>query len=147
MERPRVDFYVLPTADTGARLRFACRLVEKAFLDEHRVRVRLDGDDELAAFDDLLWTFSDRSFVPHDRCAGEATTAPVVLAGVTTPDPEQGDLLVNLGTEVPTGWSRYARIAEIVDADGARRQLGRRRFRYYRDQGLEPATHESGSEP
>lgn len=147
MQRPRVDFYVLPTADAGARLRFACRLVEKAFLDEHRVRVRLDGDDELATFDDLLWTFSDRSFVPHERSAGEATTAPVELAGPATPESEPGDLLVNLGSDVPTGWSRYARIAEIVDADEARRQLGRNRFRYYRDQGLEPTTHESGSEP
>ena len=147
MQQPSVDFYVLPTADIAARLRFACRLIEKAFLDAHRVRVRLEGEDDVAALDDLLWTFSDRSFVPHEPGPGNAATAPVVLATAGTPDPDQGDLLVNLGTDVPSGWGRYARIVEIVDADATRRQLGRTRFRYYRDQGLQPATHESRSEP
>ncbi|MBM5811445.1 MAG: DNA polymerase III subunit chi [Gammaproteobacteria bacterium] len=150
MPRPRVDFYVLPSAESGTRLRFACRLIETAWLERQRVRVRLDGEDEVAAFDDLLWTFADRSFVPHER--GSGAVAPdahttVVLVDARAPDPATGDLLVNLGTAVPAGWERYARIAEVVDADAARRQSGRARFRFYREQGVEPGTHETGSEP
>lgn len=150
MAPPRVDFYVLPSAESGTRLRFACRLIEKAWLNQHRVRVRLDDEDELAAFDDLLWTFADRSFVPHERSSGDAAPSPatpVVLVDARAPDPEDGDLLVNLGAAVPAGWDHYARIAEIVDADTARRQSGRARFRFYREQGVEPGTHETGSEP
>ena len=151
MPAPRVDFYVLAGNDPGARLRFACRLVEKAWLQRNRVRVQFDAGSELGAFDQLLWTFSDRSFVPHRR-AGEADSVPsaalppVVLADTAEADASDGGLVVNLGAEVPADFEGYARIAEVVDADAARRQRGRERFRFYRERGIEPATHEMRSE-
>ena len=49
MSAPRVDFYVLASDDPAARLRFACRLVEKAWLKSHRVRVQFDPGGELEA--------------------------------------------------------------------------------------------------
>ena len=42
----------------------------------------------------------------------------------------------------PTGWERFARIAEIIDADEQRRRLGRERFKAYRDQKLPLETHQ-----
>lgn len=149
MAAPRVDFYVLPTSDPAARLRFACRLVEKAWLHRHRVRVQLEPGGELEAFDDLLWTFSDRSFVPHQRLAAgepapEPAPAAVVLADGDGADPADGDLIVNLAAALPPGAERWQRIAEVVDADDARRRRGRERFREYRERGWEPQTHEMG---
>ncbi len=144
---PRVDFYVLASDDPAARLRFACRLVEKAWLMKHRVRVQFDPGGELEAFDELLWTFSDRSFIPHQRLgAGEAVPepapAPVVMADAPEPDPGDGDLIVNLAGAVPAGFERFGRVAEVVDADEERRRRGRERFRSYRERGIEPQTHE-----
>jgi DNA polymerase III subunit chi len=148
MAMPRVDFYVLASADPAARLRFACRLVEKAWLREHRVRVQLDPGGDGAAFDDLLWTFSDRSFVPHERLAADAGTAassaPVVIADGETAAAGDRDMLVNLAAGVPADYQGYTRIAEVIDADDRRRRLGRERFRFYREQGIEPQTHEMG---
>jgi len=46
---PQVDFYVLPGSDDGARLRFACRLTEKAWAKRHRVRVQLERGEIDAA--------------------------------------------------------------------------------------------------
>jgi DNA polymerase-3 subunit chi len=146
---PQVDFYVLAGDDDGARLRFACRLAEKAWLLRHRVRVQLEPG-EAGAFDQLLWTFSDRSFVPHRR-AGAADDAPatapppVVIAEDEAADAADGDVLINLaaGASPPPG--SWARIAEVVDADARRRQAGRERFRAYRERGLKPATHEMGA--
>ena len=147
MATPRVDFYVLASTEPAARLRFACRLVEKAYLHEHRVRVHFDPDGGIAAFDDLLWTFADRSFVPHERQdmhepPPEGMRAPVVLADDAAPTRDQADVLVNLAGGVPADYQRFARIVEIVDADAERRRLGRERFRFYRDQTIEPETHE-----
>jgi DNA polymerase-3 subunit chi len=149
---PQVDFYVLEGGDSAARLRFACRLVEKAWLRRHRVRVQFDPGGELEAFDQLLWTFSDRSFVPHRRAgAQDDTPAPappaVVIADTAATDAADGDVLVNLGTQAPPDADRWTRIAEVIDADPGRRQRGRERFRAYRERGLEPATHEMRSEP
>ena len=151
MPAPQVDFYVLAGSDGQARLRFACRLVEKAWLKRHRVRVQLEPG-ELEAFDQLLWTFSDRSFVPHRR-AGAPDDAPaparpaVVIADSADADEADGDVLVNLAAGAPAAFGAWSRIAEIVDADAGRRSRGRERFRAYRDAGLEPATHEMRSEP
>lgn len=148
---PRVDFYVLASADPTARLRFACRLVEKAWRRDHRVRVQLDPGGESAAFDSLLWTFADRSFVPHECLAADGQspgpiTAPVLIADSDAAGPDDSDVLVNLAAGVPAEYLRYTRIAEVVDADGERRKFGRDRFRFYRDHGIEPETHELGDE-
>ena len=150
MAGPQVDFYVLPGDESAARLRFACRLVEKAWLKRHRVRVQLDPGGELEAFDQMLWTFSDRAFVPHRRAGtpdGPPPPAPaeVVITDTAEADAADGDVLVNLAAAQPaTGvWSR---IAEVIDADALRRHKGRERYRAYREQGLEPQTHDMGSE-
>lgn len=151
MAATQVDFYVLAGSDSGQRLRFACRLVEKAWLKRHRVRVQLDAGGELESFDQLLWTFSDRSFLPHRRAGTPDDALPparptVVLADGDEADTADGDVLVNLSSRAPADIGAWARIAEVVDADSGRRSLGRERYRAYRERGLEPATHEMGSE-
>jgi DNA polymerase-3 subunit chi len=50
--------------------------------------------------------------------------------------------LINLASEVPGFFKRYPRIVEIIDGSAACREAGRARHRFYRDQGLEPETHE-----
>lgn len=140
---PRIDFYVLDGEDDRARLVYACRLIEKAFLQKLTVCVTLDTPAEAEAFDALLWTFADRSFVPHELAgagviAGQPPAPPVVIgcrAAIAA------DLLVNLGLEPPTTYPEYARVAEFVDAEPARRDAGRRRFAHYRAAGHTPETH------
>ena len=85
----RADFYVLEGSDARARWRFACQEIEKAFLAEERVLVWLDNDADLAAFDDLLWTFADRSFIPHEALGPESSwdETPVLLSAKATPEP------------------------------------------------------------
>jgi DNA polymerase III subunit chi len=151
LSAPRVDFYVLSGSDPGHRLRFACRLVEKAWRQRHRVRVQLEPGGDFEAFDRMLWTFSDRSFVPHRR-AGASDDAPgsappvVVIADTADPDVADGDICINLAAAGPPAFERWTRIAEVVDADAGRRQRGRERFRTYRDRGVDPATHEMRTE-
>jgi DNA polymerase IIIc chi subunit len=113
---PRVTFYVLPEAGERAWLVYACRLVEKAYLLEH----------------------------PHGLAGGAQAACVPVLISAADQDALPADLLVNLGREVPPDFHRYGRVAEVVDGDGTRRQAGRERFRFYRDQGIEPETYTVG---
>jgi DNA polymerase-3 subunit chi len=143
---PRVDFYVLEGADDRARLRYACRVIEKAYLKSLTVCVSLDTPAEVESFDQLLWTFGDSSFVPHALAAdgvvaGPAPATPVIL-GCRRPVP--ADLLVNLGSEAPDFYANYTRVVELVDAEPARRDAGRRRFARYRDAGHTPETFRVG---
>ena len=142
----RADFYVLEGSDSRERWKFACHEVEKAFLAEQRVLVWFDDADELARFDDLVWTFADRSFVPHEPVTPESDwdETPVLLsAGRAPPSPPQ--LIVNLAAALPPGVDTALRVVEIVDADAARRQSGRERYKQYRALGVEPVTHKSST--
>lgn len=141
----RADFYVLAGSNSRDRWKFACQQIEQAFLADERVLVWFDNADELATFDDLLWTFADRSFVPHEPVGAESDweETPVLLsAGALPPSPPQ--LIVNLSGNVPAGAASAARVIEIIDDDASRRQAGRERFRQYRALGVEPVTHKPG---
>ena len=139
---PQVDFYLLAAADPRARLATACRLVEKAYDQRLKVAVRTGSPAETAAFDELLWTFADRSFVPHTTWPGtpEAAATPVLIGSGTLPESHR-DVLVNLAGDAPADISAYARVCEIVDGDEDAKRAGRTRWRAYRDAGCSPVAH------
>lgn len=143
MTATQVDFYLLSASDTRTRLLTACRLAEKAFDQGRRVSVRTTGPAETAELDDLMWTFSDRSFVPHAAWPADTEVAadtPVLIGSGELPESHR-DVLVNLGADVPAGFERYARLCEIVTGDEAGKAAGRARWRRYRDAGLAPQSH------
>jgi DNA polymerase III subunit chi len=140
----RVDFYVLKSAAAKQRWAFACRLTEKAYLRDLRIVIVNDTLADAQALDDLLWTFNERSFVPHKVCLDEHSADPAAKVHITL-EPTNApvaDLLVNLTARLPAHWERYPRIAEIIDADEERRRLGRERFKSYRDLKVTLETHQ-----
>lgn len=139
----KVDFYPLGEPDRRARLVTACRLAEKAYDQGLRVAVRTASAAETAEFDELLWTFSDRSFVPHVVWPTEpdvVAATPVVVGSSSLP-PSHRDVLINLAPDAPADFSAYARICEVVGGDEDAKKAGRLRWRTYRDAGCAPEAH------
>jgi DNA polymerase-3 subunit chi len=141
----RVDFYVLKSASPEQRLIFACRLAEKAYLSDLTIAILQDSIADARALDELLWTFNERSFVPHELCLDEKfdPLTPVHL-GLDASKLPAVDLLLNLTDRMPDGLDRFARIAEIMDGDPERRRLGRERFKSYRDLKVIMESHQIG---
>lgn len=142
----KVDFYILSSDAPDEVLRVACRVAEKAWRQGNRVRVEADGEDMLRRLDALMWTFKQESFLPHELEGerddwGELNPAPVVL-GHPGGAGEAPDVLINLSAAVPAIAERCARIAEIVSADADSKQVGRERYRTYRDRGFELSSHQ-----
>jgi DNA polymerase-3 subunit chi len=140
----RVDFYVLKSTATKQRMAFACRLTEKAYLRNLKVVIVNDTLADAQALDDMLWTFNERSFVPHKlsldaQSVDPSTPIHLTVESSTAP---AADLLVNLAQRMPTELQQYARIAEIIDADEERKRLGRERFKAYRDLKFTLDTHQ-----
>ncbi|HUX73314.1 MAG TPA: DNA polymerase III subunit chi [Steroidobacteraceae bacterium] len=156
----RVDFYVLQGSAPQLRWICACRLAEKAYLRGMRVLVLAASAAEAQTLDTLLWSFSERSFVPHALCGeggGADPAAPVQLAAAAPvqlaaappmqlaaapPQNPPADLLINLSDRMPAQPHDFKRIAEIVDADALRRRLGRERYRSYRELQMALETHQ-----
>lgn len=140
-QRPaRVDFYVLADPGETARRTFACRLAEKAYRLQHSVHIRASHRQEAELLDELLWTFRDGSFVPHELldAPGGSGTAPVTI-GVDLPP--EADLLINLAEHVPENCGAFPRVAEIVTSDEEGRRRSRRLFADYRSRGHTLETH------
>jgi DNA polymerase III subunit chi len=139
----RVDFYVLKSAAAKQRWAFACRLTEKAYLKNLKIVIVNDTLADAQAMDELLWTFNERSFIPHKVCLDEQSRDPetaVHLALESSALPA-ADLLVNLAHSLPAQLQNYGRVAEIIDADEERRRLGRERFKAYRELKITMETH------
>jgi len=138
----RVDFYILAATDNSARLRFACRLTEKAYGLKHQIHAHTSSAAIARELDELLWTFRQGSFVPHELLppGPQETVAPVTV-GHNDQSATGGDFLINLAEEIPPFFDQFARVAEIVDSTADCRRAGRKRFSFYKDNGFEPNTH------
>lgn len=136
----RVDFYVLSAEAPDARLRYACRLAERAV--EQGCHVYIQTPD-VQRVDDMLWTFSDGSFLPHEIYRGQPASharVMVMLGPDTGPDSHRS-LLINLVDGMPPDVNAYERIAEIVDVDPERKKNARDRYKQYREQGCTMESH------
>jgi DNA polymerase-3 subunit chi len=138
----KIDFYVLRASGNAARAQFACRLAEKAYRLQNTVHIQAANVQSAAQLDELLWTFRDGSFVPHEvlNTAGADRNAPVTI-GCNTARPAECDLLINLGDSIPESPGSFPRIAEIVTADDDCKAQSRHRFVEYRDDGHTLETH------
>lgn len=141
----RIDFYILDRPASDARLLLACRLAEKAVDQNYEVLINASSESESLRLDELLWTFSQGSFLPHRLLGdpGKAVEGEHVLIGCgQEPGEDHTDVLINLAPAVPPFFSRFERVAEIVSAGDENKSAGRERFRYYRDRGYELQTHQ-----
>jgi DNA polymerase-3 subunit chi len=131
----QVDFYVLDEGAKGNRFTLACRLSEKIYHQGRRILIHTDSEDESIHMNRLLWTFRQGSFIPHGMLNDcDPFTTPVIISH----DKESGeekDVLINLAADVPNFFSRFDRVAEIIDKEPHVITTGRQRFRFYRDRG------------
>ena len=135
----RVDFYVLP--DGEAIERFACTITAKAWRSGNRVHIHTGNAEEAGKIDDLLWTFRDISFVPHEQLSDDVDEETPVTIGYGHDYPAGTDVLVNLGAVIPDFSSQFERIVEIVGGSEEKKKLARQRYRDYRESDFDIHDH------
>ena len=141
----QVDFYITGENAADARLKLACTLCDEAMQRDQHVFVNVASESEARKLDELLWTFLQGSFIPHrvvEQPLEETPREPVIIGLAQEPAGQRWDLLINLAADVPEFFSRYARVAELVDGDTTRREQSRERYRFYRDRGYPLSTRE-----
>ncbi len=138
---PRVDFYVLPDHKDNGRALLACRLADKAYSLGHTVYLLAASEAQATALDDLLWTFRQDSFIPHERYPLAGEEASPVLIGTILPTEAGAQVLINCADRLPEGFERYERVVELVDQNPEVLAKSRERFKQYRERGCAPETH------
>ncbi len=135
----RVDFYILP--DGIGTDRFACTIAKKAWATGNRVHIHTQSEEKAKGMDDLLWTFRDISFVPHELYNGIENEDTPVTVGFGNNFPEQSQVVINLDHEIPDFISNFDRIVEIVGGDETNKQHARQRYRQYKNGDFETHDH------
>jgi DNA polymerase III subunit chi len=133
---PRADFYLIAKPRFSEQpLLLVCELARKAYAAQQPTLVLTRDFSQAEALDDLLWSFDDDTFIPHQLAGDdddEHTAVLIVPPGVETP---ARPLIINLREQCPE--SHGERVLEVVAADPAERDGSRVRWREYQRRGFE----------
>lgn len=124
------------------RLRVACVLTAKASARGHKVSVFAPDNGMAHHFDQMLWSFQPLAFVPHVAAGSPLAPETPVVIGNTLDLLPHDEVLVNLGSELPTDFDRFKLVLEIVGPSEAERQAARQRYRSYKSRGLPLSAHD-----
>lgn len=137
----KIDFYILSEGNAQTRFPFACRLIEKAYRNQHRIYVHTENQNDAHFMDELLWTYKEDSFLPHHILGEGPEPAPPIQIGVDQVPAKQRDIMLNLGNKVPSFFTQFSRILEIVPHDTEAQTVAREKYRHYRSCGYDINTH------
>ncbi|MBS0586806.1 MAG: DNA polymerase III subunit chi [Proteobacteria bacterium] len=117
------------------KLLTACRLCAKAVQQNLKVLIYAPDAAVLEQLDQLLWTFSPVSFIPHCdiREDNELVSATPVILSNRIPTDKQFDVLLNLHLQQPPDFDQFSRLIEIADTSVKGKQAARTRYRFYKD--------------
>jgi DNA polymerase-3 subunit chi len=136
-----IDFHF----NTPDKVNYACRLLRKA-VGARGARVVVVGDPKtIEAIDAALWQVSPVDFVAHCRASAEPALlvrSPVVLMDGDSDASPHRQVLLNLASQVPTGFERFERLIDIVTDDEEDRHQARARWRHYADRGYAITRHQ-----
>ncbi|HBC71929.1 MAG TPA: DNA polymerase III subunit chi [Coxiellaceae bacterium] len=133
----KAAFYILKEPSLKERALYACRIIEKAYTNNHKIYIHTTNLEEAQNFDTQLWTFSDISFVPHEIYNPNSNTDAPILIGYSMGPIGQNDILVNLTPEIVPFYQQFNHLIEVVPNDENLKTLARKRFAVYQKQGYQ----------
>lgn len=142
---PSVDFYFIAPEGPEARLLFACRLLEKAYLQQHQIYVQVEDAQKAQYLNNLLWTFRDESFIPHSLQESVETAAAPIQIGYSQQAPAHQDILLNLSSEIPSFHETFKRILEVIPNGQEQETKAEEHREFYDQKGYKITTHQLSS--
>ena len=140
----RINFYIIKESSTEQVDAFICRLTEKICSQNNAIYIHTMNEQHAIKFDELLWSFKEDSFIPHQLAGAENNKQAVLIGHQSTAEipATHHNVLINLDDEIPSFFSQFERVAEIISGDEDCRIKGRKRYQFYRDRGYALETHE-----
>lgn len=117
------------------RILAAAQWLQQAWGERRPVLVYVPDEAAAVRLDRILWTQPALSFVPHCRADSPLAGETPILLADRLDDSGREDCLLNLSDELPSAFSRFEHLVEIVSTADADRLPARERFKFYRDRG------------
>ena len=137
----RADFYLIQKPRFREEpLLLVCELARKAFDANLSTLVLARDVDQAEQLDDLLWSFDEDAYIPHQLAGDdEDELAPVLIAGPDVDTPMRA-LVINLRDAAVQG--NVERVLEVVPADDGARGPLRERWKQYQVRGFDLKKHD-----
>jgi DNA polymerase III subunit chi len=135
----QIDFHILQETSVEARWLYVCRFIEKVERLGHSILVVVDTLEEAQELDDLLWSFKPESFIAHQIIGGDEEAKVEITYTATAGD--HHDVLINLSSQIPEYFSRFARAAEIVIQEPKILETTREHYKFYKQRGYPITQH------
>ena len=119
------------------RIAAVAALIGKAYTQKKALLVFAPDGELASTLDRHLWMHPPTGFVPHVYASSPlADETPVVITD-NLDTSAQNERLFNLSADVPTGFSRFTSVIEVVGRADDERLAGRERAKFYKDRGYE----------
>ena len=119
------------------RIAAMATLIGKAFAQKKALLVFAPDGEIASTLDRYLWMHPPTGFIPHVRANSPlAAETPIVITDNVESSP-QNERLFNLSAEIPSGFSRFTSVIEVVGRNEDERLAGRERAKFYKDRGYE----------
>ena len=144
-----INFYVSKEQGLDNRLAVAYRLINLAINRNLCVHVHTGSESLSKKVDDYLWRNEASSFIPHSIISteddlnnlGDINKLDKVNISHDFEPIENCDYLINMSLERPSFFSRFTKVAEILDTEDEILTAGRKRYSFYRDRGYTLGYH------
>lgn len=115
----------------------ACALLSGAYAQKKAMLVFAPDKEVANGIDRLLWTHAALSFVPHCRADSPLAAETPILITDSLEAVSQNERLMNMGQQVPPGFSRFQNLIEVVGQEEEELLAARERVRFYKESGHE----------
>lgn len=148
-----INFYVSKEPGLEHRLAIVYRLIHRALQSNLNIHIHTDSKITSSKLDDYLWSKENSSFIPH----GIVSTESIAQEPENLLDKKSinqinishdyepltaCDYLINLSNQRPAFFSRFLKVAEILDSNEEIITAGRKRYSFYRDRGYTLGYHQ-----
>jgi len=133
----KVTFYKL-LGDQNLALALVCQLVQKSLKANQQVLCLVPDSLVAQQLDEKLWAFNGTSFLPHAQGVDQT---PVAISCGLEPG-EHHQVLINFQPQIPTWFSRFDRVIEIIYQQADYEQAKRDNFRFYKERGYQLDFHD-----
>lgn len=142
-----VEFYLCEEPSINECFRRALQITEKFYLDQKKVFIYVNTFETASQLNDLLWTFHDTSFLPHEIYKEASAPSTTIAIGYLSTAPHNWDILINLSDTVPPFYSKFKRISEFVPSGEIFKTRARERYKFYKEQGFNLQTIKTSQTP